>query len=432
MASKEIAESPTANQIDHSLNTKELGRKPSLFKPRAEWNINDYVHNYILETVAIIFWLYALSKLFIFDLDVLLLHKFFPDYEWILDFKLILILALVCGVWFWVGTWEALVWFFYVTLYPLVVILIKLPLFVIKQESWVLAVGLLNAVASFFTNLRSRLFFLTIFLSSFAVIIFSDRDVLLIGAAGVMLLLILATYVKSFISSLKPSKIFQIYSMFFERTRTVGHTTFALAEDIRNIPVDTMDAPQLEKWNTSLQMSVLFNRLCLFSAKKLRDYQRSNWQIIPSVFGLLGLIIFTVISFSGVYYGLFKLDNGLFRYSEEPSWFIFFYFSFNNLILNTTAELAPAVPLSQAVYMLQAFLSFLVGIILVTLFISHRAQKASSSLDEVISAVETQGQEMETFIQSEYKVSSIQSAIDQLNEAKASAVKIIYWLSKGI
>lgn len=255
------------------------------------------------------------------------------------------------------------------------------------------------------------------------------------AAAGVLVLLILTTYVKSFINAFKPSTIFQIYSKLFEllgNARNDGYSAFSVAEDLRHIPIDRMEEPQLEKWHTSLQQSVLFNRVCLFVAKKLRDYQRTEWRIIPSIFGILALISFTVISFAGVYYAFFKLDHGLFRYTEEPSWFTFIYFSFNTLVLNSTAEIVPAVPLSQATYMLQMLLSFLLVIILVTLFISHRAQKSTLELDEVISDVESQGRAMEAFIQNEFNIPSIQAAIDRLSDAKAGMVQIIYWLSKEI
>jgi short subunit fatty acids transporter len=100
-------------------------------------------------------------------------------------------------------------------------------------------------------------------------------------------------------------------------------------------------------------------------------------------------------------------------------------------VLNATAEFAPTVPLSKTIYMLQTFLSFLLILILVTLVISHRAQKTSSELDEVIAAVEGQGRQMEMFVQNEFNMPSIQVAIDRLKEAKAGLVNIIYWLSKG-
>ncbi|CRI66962.1 conserved membrane hypothetical protein [Thiocapsa sp. KS1] len=432
MAPKEIIKSSGEDPVvEPSLPKKAPVRPLSLVKPRAERTISDHVRNYSLEVLAIVLWLYATMKVLIFDLDVWILNSFFPSYEWLLSFRLIFFFALVSAVWLWVGTRDAIVWFFYILFYPLVLLLIRLPIFILKRKSWVLALGISNAIAGFFANLRYRVVFITIFLFAFAAVAFSDTRYLLGAAALVLVILILTTYIKTFIDALKPSTIFRMYSKFFSVLHKTGRTTFSLDDEIRNIPIEELEPHQIEKWKTSLEISVLFNRFCLFAAKKLRSYQKSEWRMIPSVFGLFALVIFTVVSFSGVYVALFKLDSGMFRYTEDPSWFTFLYFSFNNFVLNTTEELAPAVPLAQGAYMLQASLSFFLGVLLVTFYISHRTQKSSSELDEVISAVEMEGHKMEAFIHDEYKIPSIHVAMERLKEVKSGLVQIIYWLSKG-
>ncbi len=406
--------------------------KISLLKTKEEMEVGDYLRNYSLEILAIFFWVYTIAKVFVFDIDSWLISSFLPDYGWILSFKLIYILALASFVWLWVGTRNVIIWFLYITFYPLVILLIKLPFYIFKQRSWLLAFATFNAIASFFTNLKYGLIFTTIFLAAFSIAMFSHSTYLLPVAIVILLTLVLVAYVKSFLSALKPTVIFQIYTKFFKGVRKLGHTSFALDAEIRNLPIENLEPKQLEKWNTSLQTSVLFNRFCLFTATKLRDYQRSEWRMIPSIFGLLLLIAFTVISFSAVYFSLYKVNVNLFSFTQEPSLFTFLYFSFNNLILNSTLEIAASMVLSQSVYMLQASLSFLLVVIVATLYISHRAQKSISELDEVISGVEEEAKSMENFIQEEYKIESITVAMERLKEVQSGLVQFIYWLSKGI
>jgi len=406
--------------------------KLSLLKPKEEMTVGDYLRNYSLEILAVFFWVYTLTKVFVFDIDLWLVDSFFPDYLWILNFKLVFILALASLTWLWIGARDIVVWFLYIAFYPLVLLLIRLPYFIFKQQSWLLAFATINAVASFFTNLKYGLIFTTIFFASFAGALFLQPGYLLLVAAAILVVLLLVAYVKSFITALKPTVIFQIYSRIFKGARTLGHTSFALDAEIRDLPIEQLEPKQLEKWNTSLQSSVLFNRFCLFTATKLRDYQKSEWRMIPSIFGLLRLAAFTVVSFSGVYYALFKWEPSLFRHTEEPTFFTFLYYSFNNLVLNSTAELAPATMLSQSMYMLQASLSLLLVAIIVTLYISHRTQKSSSELDEVITTVETEARNMEGFIESEYKIPNIETAIERLKEVQSGLVQLIYWFSKAI
>lgn len=406
--------------------------KLSLFKTKEEKGAGDYLRNYTLEILAIFFWVYTIAKVFIFDIDSWVLGTYLPSYEWLLNFKLLYILALASVLWLWIGTRDAFVWFLYIIFYPFV-ILIKISLFIFKQESWLLAFAMINAVASFFTNLKYSLIFTTIFLAAFSIAALAQADYFLVSSITVLAILILVAYVKNFMSALRPTTIFRIYSKFFREIRKIGYSSsFALDVKIKNLPIEQLEPEQLEKWHTSLQTSVVYNRLCLFVATRLQDYQRSEWRIIPSIFGLLWLIVFTVVSFSGIYYSLFKIDTNLFKFTEEPTLFTFLYFSFNNLILNSTLEISPSMALSQSVYMSQAALSFLVIILMATLYISHRVQKSAREIDGVITEVEAEARGIEDFIQKEYKISDIETATKRLEEVKSGLIGFIYWLSKGI
>lgn len=424
---QEIANIPE----DKTEETKKVS-KISLLKSKEEMGLGDYLRNYTLEIFAIFLWLYTLIKVFVFDIDTWFVQGFFPDWQWILSFKLIFLLAVASFIWLWIGTRDAIIWFLYITFYPIVILFIKLPYYIFKQRSWLLAFATLNAIASFFSNLKYKLIFTTLFLVAFAIAIFSHQTYLLPVAAGTLTALVLLAYVKSFLSALKPTVIFQTYSKFFKGVRKLGHASFALDAEIKELPIETLEPKQLEKWSTSLQTSVLFNRFCLFTATRLRDYQRSEWRMIPSIFSLLGLIAFTIVSFSGIYYSLFKINPDLFSFTQTPQLFTFLYFSFNNFILNSTPEIAASMTLSQSVYMLQASLSFLLVVIITTLYISHRAQKSSSELDEVITSVEDEAKNMEGFIQEEFKIESITVAMERLKEIQSGLVQFIYWLSKEI
>lgn len=405
--------------------------KLSLLKTKEEMRFSDYLRNYSLELLAFSFWLYALNKIFIFNVDNWIVATFFPNYSWALDFKLICSLGLACIVWLCVGTRDVIVWVLYVALYPLVLLFIRLPYFIFKQQSWLLAFAVLNAVASFFKNLKYGLVFSTIFLVGFSVALFSQTYFLYI-AIIILVALVLVAYVKSFLSALKPTIIFQIYTKFFKGVRKWGNASFVLDDEIRTLAVEEMKPKQLDKWNANLQSSVLFNRVCLLTATRLREYQKSDWKMIPSILGLLWLIVFNVVSFSGIYFSLFKLANNLFVYSNEPTFFTFLYFSFNNLVLNSTPEFTPALMISQVAYMLQASLSFLLVVIIAAFYVSHRAQKASSELDEVIVAVEAEATSMESFIKDEYKIPTISIAMERLKTVQYGMIQFIFWLSKGI
>jgi hypothetical protein len=82
--------------------------------------------------------------------------------------------------------------------------------------------------------------------------------------------------------------------------------------------------------------------------------------------------------------------------------------------------------------MIQSLFSFSLVAILVTLFFSLRNQRYTEELNEVISGMETEGHEMERFIIDEYRLGSIEEAMAELQNAKASFAKFIYKISESL
>ena len=188
----------------------------------------------------------------------------------------------------------------------------------------------------------------------------------------------------------------------------------------------------MDKWTTSLQMSVLFNRICLFAAKKLRDYQSSGLNVVSYVLTILMLIVLTIFSFAVINYGLFKIDANLFGYSTTLNFFTFFYYSFNNLLFNSIIEISPNMPVSQTVSMIESFFALFLVVIFISLLFSIRSQRHTEELNDVIEVIKDQGKDMEGFIKDEYKINSIDDAIAELEKLKAGMTKFIYKITESL
>ena len=112
----------------------------------------------------------------------------------------------------------------------------------------------------------------------------------------------------------KPSSIFQVHIKLFTGIREQGNKSFFILDDgIKSLPLGSLDRGQQEKRTSNLQMAVLFNRACLFTAKKLQDYQNSGLGTISGILTILLLILLTIVSFAAINYGLYKTDPGLFE-----------------------------------------------------------------------------------------------------------------------
>lgn len=408
--------------------SKEIGSQ----KPKQEKGPVNYFVNAVRETLAVLFWAYVLIKLFVFDIDIFLMNRFLPRYVWLLNLKFFILIGGIALIWLVTKNKYILAWSLYVFFYPVIILLWKIPFFIFKQRSWILAFAFINSIISFFKSIKYNFIISAFFLASLAVIFSFSNEKLLWFAAAVIFGVLLTTYVNRFILVFKPSSIFQVHIKIFSGIRKHGSSYFTLDESIKNLPLEKLDQKQMEKWTTNLQMSVLFNRVCLFAAKKLRDYQNSGVNFISYVLTILMLIVLTIFSFATINYALFKIDAGLFSYPVVPSFFTFFYYSFNSLLFNSIQEITPAMPISQIVSMMESFFALFLVVIFVSLLLSVRSQRQAEELNEVIKGIGGQGKDMEGFIRDEYKINNIDDAMAELEKMKAGMAKFIYKITEII
>ena len=387
----------------------------------------------VREIVAISFWAYALVKVFIIDLDVLIFSIIAPQHLYLLDYKFFFLVGAVAILWLLTRNSKIAIWFFYILFYPLIVVCWKIPVFIFKQKNWVFAIAVVNAIISFVKSIKHIYISGSIFLISFILVLKISSPELLWPAISFTLAILILIIVYEFISVFKPSNVFQMYKKAFSsiRTSAFGKSLYSLDQNIKLLPVDTLTDEQSLKRLSSLQNSILFNRVCLFGAKRLRDYQNSSIGILSFLLTILILILLSMMSFATINYGLFKIDASLFSISGVPTYFSFFYYSFNKLLFTSISEITAIRPLSQIASMIEQAVSFLIVSIFISSLFSVRSKRASDELNSVIKEIEKEGEEMEGFIRVEFNLNTISEAIKELERLKAGLISLIYWLSKN-
>ncbi|HEX9750452.1 MAG TPA: hypothetical protein VGB22_04060 [candidate division Zixibacteria bacterium] len=387
---------------------------------------------FLRDLLAATFWTYLITKLFVTDLDALLVNRFIPAQSWLTEFKFFILLAVYAALLLIAGVKPVLRWSLYTVLFPIIVLAWKFPVFIFKREKWMLSLAMADVAFSFFKSFRFNVVITALFLCSFALALAAASPWLLWPATVVMLATLSVVYYQRFRVIFKPSGLYQMHIKVFRELRTSASKSFALDESIKTLSVDRLDEEQIQKRVATLQTPVLFNRVCCFVAKKLRDYQNSGLNIMLYGMTILFMIILTTLSFSAINFAVFKINEGLFEFTYDPNYFTFIFYSFNNLLFNSIRDLGPIGMLSQAVSMIQSLFSFSLVAILVTLFFSLRNQRYTEELNEVISGMETEGHEMERFIIDEYRLGSIEEAMAELQNAKASFAKFIYKISESL
>jgi len=385
-----------------------------------------------LDLIGVLVWLYVIIKLFVFDVDVYFVERFFPGHSWLLNLRFIAIIGALALSLVLFKSGDVMLSCAYVISYPFIVCFWKIPRFIFKRRSWVLGFAFVNAVFTFFTGFKYNLITSAAFLIATGTIVGTSNGYLLWPAIAIISLILYAEYVQRFISTIKPSRIFSMQSKIVGDVTNFGRTTFALDETIRGVPYDQLTKEQAEKWKTNLQTSILFSRLCLFIARKLKHYQTSGVGLVSAVFIVIFLVMFTVFSFAIVNLGLYKIDHGSFAHDSTPSFFTFIYYSFNTVVFNRISDLVPIVVTTKISWMLEAASALFIGLIFASLILSIRRQKQVEELNTAIAVISGYGREVENFILGEYKFSSVDAALRELEQLKGVFVSFIYKLSASI
>jgi hypothetical protein len=118
---------PVANALQTIEPKAEATAPPQTRSQRAIW--------FAIEAVAILFWLYALMKVFVFDLDNYLVARFLPSYQHLLAFKFPVLLGVVAVALLLVRKKWLIGPCIYTALYPFIVVLWKIPKFLFKQPN---------------------------------------------------------------------------------------------------------------------------------------------------------------------------------------------------------------------------------------------------------------------------------------------------------
>jgi len=405
-------------------------------QPKKKNSKLDAVYKVLREIVAIWCWGYVTIKLFFFDIDVYFVEKFFPSYMWVITYRFFIIIGLASLIWVTLKNKQIILSLLFIVFYPLIIVFWRIPFFIIKNKRWNLLFAFVDSVVSFFASFKKTFITTSVFLIATVMILASSNKVLLWLSIIVLTLILLLIFFQRMISVFRQSMTYKLYGKFFSfggnNLRNSSISTVSVLANEGYVGVENLEDNQIQSIVTDLQTLVLMNRVCLVVAKGLKSYQETGWRIISSVLGILLMIIYTVFSFATINYGLYKINPNYFTYLHPPTFFNFFYYSFNLLLNSTIPEIVATTSVAQIFSMVQAFFALFLVLIFVTLVFTFRSQREMVEINVAIDNLSEEGKVMENFIRDHYKLETIEVAIKFLETLKAVFVKWLYQMTESI
>jgi hypothetical protein len=369
--------------------------------------------------------------MFVYDIDIYLMNHYFPNYEWVIKYKLFIFIGITIIIWAFTKNIKVVRWFLYLLFYPFILFFWTVPFLVFKSKSWTVALAVLNSGLVFYKSFKYNFFVIGITLISFCLLFHFKNVYVLYSVIGVLLIILTITYLGRLYSVFKPSHIYSMYLKLVNFLIKNSQKMTAMDEEIRNLPVASMNPTQLQRWTEKLQNIVLINRGCYFVASKLREYQKSNLNILIYIFHLIVLLLVTIIFFAAINFAVFQINPDAFTHSNIPSFFTFIYYSFNKIYFSSINEITPASSLSEAVSMIEILFSFFLVSIFLTLMFNVKSKKQTEELDSISGKLNEYGKQLDNTVQKDFGLSVIE-AIQELERVKSAMLWLIYFFSKNL
>jgi hypothetical protein len=386
----------------------------------------------VWRSVAIFVWAYIIVKLLVFDFDVYIATNYFPTLLIVLNYKAFIFMCAAVASLLLFDKWHVGGFICYLVLFPLISILFIVPSYIVKTRNWIAGFFIINGIIGFLGDFRRNLTILTVLCTAALVISVSRNEIVLLVTAAVMLALVIYIYALRIISVFRQDKTFGVYKTVFSFATKQVMTTSAMEGGTSGLPVAELSELQLQNRRSKLEPILVANRVCLFVASKLRDYQSSKISIIGEVFSIIFLVVWTVVCFSFINLAIYKFESSQFQLIGEWELFKFFYYSFNNFVFSSTMELTPVKMMSESISVVEKFMALFVALILVSTLLSHKNQRQSEELSNAISDIESEGGILERFMQDQFHLATIDDAISEIERVKGSLLKIIVWLSAAL
>ena len=150
----------------------------------------------LLDAIATAVWIYLLLKVLVADVDRLMVESVIPSMGWIVNYRVVLYLALVAAM---AATFRRRgLAYAYVVCFPVVVVGWKIPRFFYRRRSWPLFLGTLQAVVSVSNDIKYNVMTKAIALIATVLILFTSWPPLTLASAAYLAALLSWSFYRTF------------------------------------------------------------------------------------------------------------------------------------------------------------------------------------------------------------------------------------------
>lgn len=386
----------------------------------------------VLDVLALLLWIYVVTKLLVADVDRALVQALVPTLVWLVDYRLIAyLLLLVATVLLWKRVWFVTL---YVVLFPFVVLFAKVPWFFFRHRSWALFLGLLQAISALFRDIKYNLITKSLGLVAALAIVFFHSPYIIVPAAVYMAWLVVWSLFRRVRGVfLRPSFV-EVQRRLIRRLMGSDalRKFWIVGAEYRSDDLVAYDDQQAQQVATTICAGIGINKaLCLW-AYQLERYRKDNR---PSLmFGVLSYVWVVVATLGGLTLlnlALLKVDPGQYIAQSPPLVAVVLY-SLSTFFVSEAGGIHPA---GQLAYSLQLFGAVAGGLIAVGLVaniaLSVARDRNDNATQDLVNELKAEAARQEAEFVKQYSA-TIDEAYDRLQALGAATAGLVSFLVKAI
>jgi hypothetical protein len=387
-----------------------------------------------LDIVSAVFWIYVIAKVFVVDLDQKLVTRVAAGHENLLDYRIFVYLGLVVVI---VWKRSTLLWIVgYLLLFPILVVVWKIPWFFIKRRSWALFLGTLQAVFTALSDFRYNLTSKFLALIAATLIIATSAKPLLIGSALYLAWLMAYSYFRLLKKTFGGSSFLRVQRESIKRlmaSRPVRALTH-LGDEYKRADVQVYNPTQLNQITSSISFGIIINKGLYFWAYQLERYRRdySPSTIFAGV-SYVWLLLGTAIGFTLINEATFKIDPSQYSTTDgHPSFLAFTMYSVSTLATGDGGGISAVGDWAYGIQLAAA----IAGPVLLATFglnfvVTYRRERDESALRELVSTLKTTAREQDQRFREDWAV-SVDEAHQRLEDLGAGLGFVVRWVTSAI
>jgi hypothetical protein len=386
----------------------------------------------LCDGLGLIFWSYAVLKIFVFDVDRVLIDAVLPSASWILGYRLLGFVAIISAVSILLWRWITAFVIAYVVFFPLIVLVWKIPAFLLRHRSWMVVMVTINSLSLFLRDLRYNLISKGLALLAAFVILVTSSDILLILAAIYLSGLLCLSTCRVIHRTFESNWFLTIQKKAIDRIVGSSPVKWVTTLDREKLPPrdSALTELQLNDVLFRIQMGVAVNRSLYFWAHKLDQYRQSRLSLLFNISAYVWQFLGAAVVFTLLNIALLKIDGSQYEYSNYPSELAIAVYTVSNFVLSDGGGVSAA---KDPAYLLR-LAAGLYGVIFLAILLFNSIftfvrERDDAALKQTVNDLRSRAREQDKDFENEMRV-SVDEAIRRIEAlGKGGLLFFLKWLT---